>query len=101
MHSLGPVQAKRMFGGHGIFIEDLMFGLVADRTLYFKVDEESKHEFTAKGLEAFTYGKQGKTVNLSYYQAPEEALEDSGEMNRWGNKAYAAALRAAARKRKN
>jgi DNA transformation protein len=101
MHALGPVRAKRMFGGHGIFIDDLMFGLVADNTLYLKADKESTQEFTARGLEAFTYDKKGKAVNLSYYQAPEEALEDSEEMNRWGNKAYAAALRSAARKRKN
>lgn len=38
---------------------------------------------------------------MSYYQAPEEALEDSEEMNLWGNKAYAVALKAAARKLKS
>ena len=30
MQSIGPVRAKGMFGGHGIFLEELMFGLVAD-----------------------------------------------------------------------
>ena len=100
MQSLGPVQAKRMFGGHGIFIDDLMFGLVADSTLYLKVDKEIENEFKAKGLEAFTYNKKGKDVIMSYYQAPEEALEDYEEMNAWGNKSYSAALRSASKKRK-
>lgn len=26
----GPVSARRMFGGHGIFFDGLMIGLVAD-----------------------------------------------------------------------
>jgi TfoX/Sxy family transcriptional regulator of competence genes len=37
---------------------------------------------------------------MSYFQAPEEAMEDGEEMNAWANKAYSAALRAAAKKQK-
>ncbi len=37
MQSIGPVRAQAMFGGHGIFLEQLMFGLVADSVLYLKV----------------------------------------------------------------
>ncbi|MGI9286664.1 MAG: TfoX/Sxy family protein, partial [Pseudomonadales bacterium] len=33
---IGPVRARGMFGGHGVYLEDLMFGLIADETLYFK-----------------------------------------------------------------
>ncbi len=100
MQSIGPVRAKGMFGGHGIFLDELMFGLVADGTLYLKADIKSVGYFTDKGLAPFTYGKKGKEFKMSYYQAPEEALEDSEEMNLWANKAYDAALRAAAVKRK-
>lgn len=45
MQSIGPVCAKSMFGGHGIFLETLMFGLVADGTLYFKADKEIENDF--------------------------------------------------------
>lgn len=95
MQSIGPVQSKRMFGGYGLFLEGLMFGLIVDNTLFLKADKDSEQEFKAKGLEAFTYQKKDKTVSLSYFQAPEEALENYEEMNSWANKAYAAALRAA------
>jgi TfoX/Sxy family transcriptional regulator of competence genes len=37
---------------------------------------------------------------MSYYQAPEEALEDGEEMSIWVAKAYGAALKAASKKRK-
>jgi DNA transformation protein len=100
MQSIGPISAKSMFGGHGIFLDGLMFGLVADSILYLKVDKETENEFKAKGLEAFTYNKKGKEFHMSYYQVPEEALEDADEMKSWANKAYGAALRAASKKRK-
>jgi len=99
MQLIGPVHAKRMFGGYGIFIEELMFGLVADNVLYLKADSETVNEFIEKELEAFTYSKKGKEFKMSYYQAPEEALEEREEMNIWANKAYSAALRAASKKR--
>jgi DNA transformation protein len=101
MQSVGPVRAKRMFGGYGIFLDDLMFGLIADNVLYLKADKETEAEFKSKGLDAFTYKKKDKILSMSYYQAPEETLEDSDEMNIWANKAYNAALRAAAKKRKH
>lgn len=98
MQTMGPVHAKGMFGGHGIFLEGLMFALVADSILYLKTDKDTENEFKEKGLEAFTYIKKDKEYKMSYYQAPEEALEDSEEMNIWANKAFSSALRAASRK---
>ena len=98
--SIGPVYAKRMFGGHGIFLDGLMFGLIADKTLYLKADKESEPEFTDLDLEAFSYNKNGKQMKMSYFQAPEEALENMDVMNVWANKAYSAALRVAMKKSK-
>jgi len=94
MQSIGPVSAKYMFGGYGIFLEGLMFGLIADNVLYLKVDKETENEFKAKGLEKFTYNKKGKEFKMSYYQAPEVALENVEEMSSWAAKAYGAARRA-------
>lgn len=99
MQSIGPVRAKAMFGGHGIFLEDLMFALVADSVLFLKVDKQTENSFKVRGLEAFTYMKNGKEFNMSYYQAPEEVLEEGEEMSYWANMAYSAALRAS-KKRK-
>ena len=100
MQSIGPVGARRMFGGHGIFLDGLMFALIADSTLYLKADNESRQAFMTLGLEAFTYSKKGKEFKMSYYQAPEEALEDGEEMNSWANRAYGVALKAASKKPK-
>lgn len=100
MQSIGPVSAKAMFGGYGIFLEGLMFGLVVDGVLYLKVDKKTENEFKAKGLEPFTCNMKGKDIKMSYYEAPEEVLEDDEEMNFWATKAYGTALKIASKKRK-
>lgn len=98
LQALGPVYSRRMFGGHGLFLDGLMFALIANHDLYFKADDDNRGHFEAEGLSPFTYQSQGKTRSLSYYQAPEEALENLEVMREWGNLGFAAALRAAARK---
>lgn len=99
MQSTGPANAKRMFGGYGIFLDGVMFALVADSVLYLKADKEIENEYKDRDLEAFTYNKNGKEIRMSYFQAPEEALENIEVMNAWANKAYGAALRAASKKK--
>lgn len=89
----GPVSARRMFGGHGIYYDGVMIGLVADDTLYLKVDAESEQKFIEQGLSQFEYPKGDKMVGMSYYLAPEEALEEPSEMRAWAQMAYDAALR--------
>ncbi len=97
---IGPVTAKRMFGGHGIFLDGLMFGLVADRCLYLKADDESAGQFETLGLSRFIYYKKGKPFSLSYYEAPEDALETADSAQTWGNIAFAAAIRGANKKKR-
>lgn len=91
---LGPVSTRKMFGGHGVFYDGLMVGLVADDTLYLKADKQSEGEFKARGLAQFQYPKGDRMVGMSYYLAPAEALDDASEMREWAQRAYDAALRA-------
>lgn len=100
MQSIGPVRSKRMFGGHGLFLDGLMFALISDNVLYFKTDGASVDQFKSKALPAFSYFKQGKEFKIAYYQAPEEAMENTDEMNYWANQAFSVALKAASRKTK-
>ena len=99
LEALGPVSARRMFGGYGIYLDQLMFALVAGDTLYLKVDDETRGEFEAASLEPFRYTKKGKSYQMSYHAAPENALEDAELLRDWARKAVDAAMRAARRKR--
>ncbi len=89
----GPVSSRRMFGGHGVFHDGLMIGLVADDTLYLKADKESCDFFRERGLTPFQYTKGQRVVEMSYYLAPDDALDDPTEMRNWAQRAYEAALR--------
>jgi DNA transformation protein len=96
LEPLGPVRARKMFGGYGIYLEDLMFGLISDSVFYLKVDDGNRPDFVARELPPFTYTyKDGRAMQMSYYQAPAEALESSDEMLAWAQGAYAAAQRSA------
>ena len=61
LRPLGPVGARRMFGGHGIFMDGLMFGLIADGQLYLKVDDLNRAAYEAEGFAAVHLQRQGQT----------------------------------------
>lgn len=94
MQVIGPVQARPMFGGFGVFLDKIMFALIADSILYLKVNPESKQVFEHRNLEAFRYFKKDKPYTMAYFQAPEEVFENSEDMALWANQAHAVALMA-------
>lgn len=93
LRGMGEISARRMFGGYGLFLDGLMFGLIADDVLYFKVDDGNRAGFEAADLPPFMYQKQGRAIALSYYQAPPEVFEDDDLALAWGSGAFAAAVR--------
>ena len=96
LQPLGPVSSRRMFGGHGIYLDGVMFALVAADQLYLKVDDGNRAAYAAAGLEPFTYSGRGAPVRMSYHEAPGEGLDDPDLLCAWAREAYAAALRARA-----
>jgi len=104
-----------MFGGYGIYRDGLMFALVADDVLYLKVDAGNRADFESAGSEPFAYETRARPapmargagrprrsttaprrtrVVMSYWRAPDEALERPDAMLGWARSAFAAALRA-------
>ena len=98
LSGLGPVSVRRMFGGAGVYADGVMFGLIADDTLYLKADDETKRAFEAEGLGPYGYDGHGKRIDLPYWRAPERLLDDADEMAAWARTALSVARRAAAAK---
>lgn len=92
MQAFGPVQAKRMFGGHGIFRDGLMFALIIHEQLYLKADAALSPRFVERGLRPFTYEARGKTQSVSYYEAPAEVFDAPDAMAEWARLAFQCAL---------
>ena len=84
------LRARGMFGGVGIYAGQLFFALIADDTLYFKVDDSNRPEFERLGMRPFQpYGEGGEV--MQYYQVPAELLEDPDALRPWAEKAIAVA----------
>jgi DNA transformation protein len=96
---LGPFRARRMFGGWGVYVDDCMVGLVADGELYLKVDAVIEERFAAAGSQPFVYDGKGKPIRMSYWRAPDDALDGPDAMRPWATLALAAARRASAGRR--
>lgn len=93
---LGPwseVIAKRMFGGIGLFSYGRMFAIIIDDVLYLK-DSKDENGIAIKTdfeKEYFEYDRNGKTVNLGYFKAPEAALEESDYLIKLANDSFRSA----------
>jgi len=95
---MGAVRSRRMFGGHGIYVDDLFVALIFGDRLYLKADDQTRAAFEEAGCEPFVYDGAGKQVTVSYWTVPADAMESPALMQPWARLAIAAALRAKASK---
>jgi DNA transformation protein len=96
---LGRVTMRRMFGKTGVFCDGLMFGMVTDDTLYFRVDDHNRAAFKeAESFPPLNYEKKGCTIDLSFWRAPERLFDEPDELVRWARTALVAARRVAAKR---
>jgi DNA transformation protein len=95
----GPVEARRMFSGHGLFRGGAMFAIVAAETAYFKTDAENRAAYEAAAMPPFRYTRRGKSIALTFHAVPSHLLDEAEELAAWAEGAWAAALRARRRRK--
>lgn len=93
----GPVSARAMFGGYGLYLDGVMFGLIAFDTLYFKVDDGNRDEYIDAGTGPFTYEGKRRPIEMSYYQVPDKVMNNPTTLAKWAERAHQAAKRARAK----
>jgi DNA transformation protein len=92
---VGPVSARAMFGGHGVYAEGVMFALLDDGELFLKTDELTRARFVEAGCRQWLYvNKAVRMENTGYFRPPDDAHEDPEAMAPWARLALEAALRA-------
>lgn len=96
----GNMRSRKMFGGHGIYMNDHIVGIIVNDELYFKTDETNVADYQEAGSRPFTYDKDGKAVAMSYWLVPSELLEEQEDIKAWLEKAYEVSQRAQSRKKK-
>lgn len=93
---LGRVTMRRMFGKTGVFCDGVMLGMVRDNTLYFRVDDDNREFFKeAESFPPLNYEKQGGTIDLAFWRAPERLFDEPDEFVAWARAALGAARRVA------
>ncbi len=102
---VGEITSRSMFGGVGIYCDGFFFALIADDTLYFKVDDSNRPDFESQGMGAFMPFKDSSNKEdmrtMQYYEAPADILEDDPLLRQWGQKALKVAQAAKQRKKRN
>ena len=96
---LGRVTMRRMFGKTGVFCDGVMFGMVTENMLYLRVDDHNRATFEeARASPPLNYEKGGRTIDLSFWRAPERLFDEPDELIIWARAALAAARRVAAKR---
>ena len=87
---LDGLRARAMFGGVGLYADEVFFGILADDVLFFKVDDTNRRAYEAAGSSPFKpYADRAMT--MPYYNVPIVVLEDGVKLGQWAARAVAVA----------
>ena len=87
MRSREDESCRSMFGGYGLYLGADFFGIVYDGRLYFKTEETTREKYRDRGMGPFAPSE--KQVLESYYEVPEEIVEDDEQLASWAREAAA------------
>ena len=85
LEPMALIRTKKMFGGVGLYCEEVFFALIANDTLYFKVDDSNRGDFESAGMGPFKPFEE-KAYTMGYYEVPIDVLEDPELLNLWVTK---------------
>lgn len=91
LERLGGVSARRMFGGVGLYRDDVFFAVIDDDTLYFKVNDSTRPNYESRGSKPFRPYKDRPDVSMSYYTVPADVLDEAEELVIWARGSVAVA----------
>ena len=80
------LRARAMFGGVGLYADEVFFGILAADMLFFKVDDTNRREYETAGSSPFKpYADRAMT--MPYYNVPIAVLEDAVALGEWAARA--------------
>jgi len=85
LRELDDVEARRMFGGHGLYQDETFFGILHKGKLFFKVDESTVGEYRKRKMKPFR--PNANQTLKRYYQVPVEIIEDGEQLGAWAEAA--------------
>jgi DNA transformation protein len=89
----GAITSRAMFGGYGIYKNQVIIGIIVDDELYFKVDQTNQTQYEEMGSVPFTYNRGDKLATMSYWKVPIEIMEDEEILGHWLDDSYRISLK--------
>ena len=101
LRGLDDVEARRMFGGYGLYQDETFFGIIHKDRVYFKIDDSTVGEYRKRKMKPFR--PNAKQTLKSYYQVPLEILEDAERLGEWAAQAISCQqkIRSSTRRKKS
>ncbi|MHA1561010.1 MAG: TfoX/Sxy family protein [Promethearchaeota archaeon] len=100
LHGIERISSRAMFGGHGIYKDKIIFGIIIDDILYFKVGQNDLEDYKSQDSFPFIYNRGNKKqVIMSYWSVPENIMNDEDLLQIWIEKAVIASVES--KKKKN
>jgi DNA transformation protein and related proteins len=85
LRDLDDLEARRMFGGFGLYQDERFFGIVHKGRLFFKIDDSTVVEYRKRRMKPFR--PNAKQTLKSYYQVPVDIIEDADQLAAWSRRA--------------
>lgn len=96
LEEAGSVRSRKMFGGTGVYVDDVFCAIITGSDRFFlRVDESNRPDFEVEEMEQFP--GRGDSL-MPYFEVPTHVLEDREELRVWATKARTAAVAAAGAK---
>lgn len=79
------VDIRPMFGGYGLYRDDVFFGILYKGRLFFRTGPLTRKEYVRRGMKPFK--PSARMTSKTYYEVPADVLEDRDTLRAWADKA--------------
>jgi len=85
LEELPDLECRSMFGGYGLYQDEIFFGIIFKGRLYFKTNARTVVPYRRLGMKPFR--PNSKQTLKSYYEVPVDIIEDCDRLTIWAREA--------------
>jgi DNA transformation protein len=89
LEQLGDLDCRPMFGGYGLYLDEIFFGIIFQDRLYLKTNVRSAVSYRKLGMKPFQPNRKQRLKK--YYEVPVDIIEDFDRLTIWAKEALTVA----------
>lgn len=97
LRAVRGVRSRAMFGGHGIYCDDVFFGIVSNERLFLRTDDTTRPRYEELGMAPFRPTE--RQLLRRYFEVPVGVVESPRRLEEWARESIRAAVAARSGKR--